>query len=798
MDSLCRCLLYNDALTALPETSRTADARHLLRADLTRRGAAWCRAQSDLIDGWLARLLADAMDETDDSVALVAVGGYGRQELCPGSDLDVTLLHDRRVDPTRLGRLADRIWYPIWDEGFHLGHTVGTVRQALALADDTLETATALLSARHLAGDRRLTEQLATQASRNWEKRSRRWLQAVATNVAARHQRVGEAAFRLEPDLKEAHGGLRDVHALRWAQAARAIVLDYDEAPLSDAYAVLLDARVELQRRTGKPSNVLTLQEQDGVAHALGLADADVLMADVAAAARRIAWTSDDTWRRVESTLAGPAARTGQRPRALGDGVVLCDGEVTLDQGASVGHDPTLALRVAVAAARHGAVIERHALERLTVVAPPLGDPWPAGAAALVVALLAEGQAAIPVIEALDHGGVWTQVLPEWRVVRSQPQRNAYHRFTVDRHLLETAAQASALVDRVGRPDLLLIAALLHDLGKGRPGDHSLVGRELSRTLATRMGFPPSDVETIECLVGHHLLLADVASRRDLDDPMTIARVAEALGSVERVRLLAALTEADSLATGPTAWSAWKAGLVADLVGRVEQLLTGQEGDRAGEGDEVTFPSSRHRALLALPGRHIEARADLLTVVTPDRSGVFSRVAGVLALHGLDVVAASAYSASSGEEGDEGRALAEFRVVDHIRRDVPWPRVVADVDLALDGRLALGARLDERSQTYDRPGPFSRRPTEASVGFDNAASTGATVIDVRTVDRTGVLYRITRALTELDLDIRSARVQTLGPDVVDSFYVRDDQGDKVTDQAGWREIERAILHALTA
>ncbi len=819
------------------ETPAATLARHRLRADVSLTGAAWCRAHSDLIDAWLAGLLADALSaepaagrpggagRDQPSFALVAVGGYGRRELCPGSDLDVMLLHGRRADPALVARVADRLWYPIWDEGFHLGHSVCTVRQALSLAGDALENATALLSARHLEGDAHLTDELVSAAHQNWEKRANRWLSALATSVEVRHRRNGEAAFRLEPDLKEARGGLRDVHALAWAQAARSIVLHYDEAPLAAAYAVLLDARVELQRRTGRAGNVLVLQEQDGVAQALGLADGDQLMAGIAQAARRIAWTSDDTWRRVASTLNGPVARSGQRARALAPGVLLCDGEVSLEPGAVVGDDPALPLRVAVAAARHDSAIERHTLERLATEAPALPEPWPGEAAALLVALLSTGASAIPVIEALDHRDVWARVLPEWQAVRSRPQHNAYHRFTVDRHLLETAANASRLVDRVGRPDLLVLAGLLHDLGKGHPGDHSAVGVGLARGIATRMGLSHDDVETLAGLVRHHLLLADVASRRDLDDPVTIERVAEAVVTVERLHLLAALTEADSLATGPSAWSPWKAGLLATLVTRVEQSLTaggvagadggpggaagqaGAGGAVGGAGGQVRgagagvdddaavdgglFPSVRQWAELGQAGRHVDASGEVLTVVTADRPGVFCRVAGVLALHGLDVVTASAYST------DDGQALAEFRVTDPVRPTVPWPRVVADLDLALDGRLALSARLAERRRTYDRPDPISRRPTAASVGFDNAASAAATVIDVQTVDRVGVLYRITRALTELDLDIRSARVQTLGHEVVDSFYVRDHHDQKVTDQAALREIERAVLHALS-
>ncbi len=774
--------------------TEVTEARDRLRGDTTLTGAAWSRAHSDLVDAWLTQLLADAAPAST-GVALVAVGGFGRRELCPESDIDVMLVHERRANAAQVAAIADRIWYPIWDEGFHLGHSVCTVRQALSLASDTLETATALLSARHLAGATGLSDELIAGGRQNWEKRDSRWLTALAAGVAERHQRAGEAAFRLEPDLKEARGGLRDVHALSWAQAARAIMLDYDQAPLSSAYSVLLDARVELQRRTGRAGNVLVLQEQDGVAQALGFDDADQLMGKIAEAARRIAWTSDDTWRRVISTLRGPLARTGLQPRLLAPGVVLRDGEVTLSPDAVAAEDPTLALRVAVAATQHNGVIERHTLERLAAEWPGLPEPWPPEAQALFIALLAAGHRAIPVIEALDHTGIWDRIMPEWRAVRCRPQHNAYHRFTVDRHLLETAANAAALTAHVDRPDLLLLAALLHDLGKGHAGDHSTVGVGFARVVAIRMGFSDEDVETLESLVRHHLLLPDVASRRDLDDPVTIERVAETVVTVERVRLLAALTEADSLATGPSAWSPWKAGLVALLADRVQQVLSG-DGELAppsggsGARARTAFPTPEQLAWLAQPGRHIEARGDVLTVVTVDRPGVFSRVAGVLALHGLDVIAASAQSTEA------GRALAEFRVVDHVRDCVPWPRVLADLDLSLDGRLALSARLAERIRTYDRPGPFSRRPTVAAVTFDNTASATATVIDVHTVDRLGVLYRVTRAMAELDLDIRSARVQTLGPEVVDSFYVCDDQGQKVTDQDALREIERAVLHAV--
>jgi [protein-PII] uridylyltransferase len=752
-----------------------------LLADETLTGSRWCRAHAALVDGWLADLLEQAAGGALDGIALVAVGGYGRAEMCPQSDIDVYLVHRRR----EVAAVADRVWYPIWDEALHLGHSVCTVREALRLATDDLDTATALLSARHVAGDQALTVELAKGAADLWERKSRRWLAEVGTRVALRHEKTSEVAFSLEPDLKEGRGGLRDAHALAWAEAAHRTMLDHDEASLSEAYAVLLDARVELQRHTGRASNVLALQEQDDVARALGDADADALMGRVAEAARTIAWTSDDTWRRIRSALRGPLGRVGRRCTVVDAEINVRDGEVNVTEGVSV-DDPTIALRAAVAAAARDTVIERHTLERLARASPRLSEPWPAEVRDLFVALLLAGRPAVAVIESLDQRGIWVKLLPEWQPIRSRPQRNPYHRYTVDRHLLEAVARAAGLAARVERPDLLVTAALLHDIGKGHGGDHTDAGAMLARRITRRMGFAAEDADTVVALVEQHLLLPDVATRRDLDDPVTIERVAATVGSAPQLELLAALTEADSLATGPSAWGHWKAELVARLVDRVSELLSG-EGGRAST---ATFPTPAQLARLGQGTDLIEASGHTVTVMTADRPGVFSRVAGVLALHGLDVLAAAAHST------EEGRALAEFRVHDPFRDSTPWDRVRADLRLALDGRLALGARLAERARTYHRRKPASPTAPGTRVTFDAEASAGATVIDVQTRDGVGVLYRITRALAELDLDIRSARVQTLGASVVDAFYVRDGRGGKITDDHLLAEIESAILHSV--
>jgi len=763
-----------------------------LLADEALQGAAWCRAHTALVDSWLADLFAAAKAPRE-GVALVAVGGYGRSELCPRSDIDVLLLHDRGLD---VASVAEAVWYPVWDQRVQLGHGVSTVRQAVGLSGKDLEAATSLLSARHLAGDPKLTADLAAKALDQWHDLARRWLPELAAKVDERHERVGEVAFRLEPDLKDGRGGMRDVHSLHWAEQAREILLPHDRGSLAEAYRVLLDARVELHRITSRPGNVLLMQEQDTVAKALfsplsgaaraqGAGDADDLMARVASAARTISWTSDDAWRRIRSSLQGPVGRSGGRPHPLGQGLVLVDGEVVLSADAAPADDPCLPLRAAAAAAGRDTVIERRSLERLAQLSPVLPDPWPAEARALLAALLGAGPPAVAVIEALDQRGLWVRVVPEWEPVRSRPQRNAYHRFTVDRHLLEAAANAAGLQHQVERPDLLVIGALLHDIGKGRPGDHTEVGMVLAQAIATRMGFAPEDVADLVAMVEHHLLLPTVATRRDLDEPRTIEQVASAVATTQRLDLLAALTEADSLATGASAWGSWKAGLVDKLVQRVRHLLDPTDHPSptaADEGADGPEP-------LAGGNRRFEVTGDTLAVVDEDRPGLFSKVAGVLALHGLEVLAAST------GPSEPGWASSTFRVVDPRRDEPPWDRVQLDLHRVLDGRLAVRARLAERSRTYRRPAPLAP-PTKAKVTFHHDASSSSTVIDVHAADGLGVLYRITCALAELDLDIRSARAQTLGGSVVDAFYVRARDGGKV-DAALQAEIELAILDSLS-
>ena len=746
------------------------------------RGIALCHALSDATDEWLTQLFREATAgvKKADDIVLIAVGGYGRKELAPQSDLDVLLVHRGVKD---ISDIASRMWYPVWDAGVKLGHSVRTPKETIQLCASDLDTATSLVTARVIAGNTALGEEVIFATSESWKKRGREWLVELHARVLDRYDKDGEVAFLLEPNLKEGMGGLRDIHALHWAVRAGLDLLPGDSGQLERCNDVLMNVRVALHRHIGRPTEVLRLEDQRAVAQLAGFESDDALMASVAEVGRRIAWIADEVWARLD-----PPADRSSIPQPLAPGVQLINGEVHLTADVDVADDPTLLLRVATAAARLGARIDRASLDRLAQQLPIWPDPWPAGASDDVVALLLEGEAAIPVLESLDQRNLLVRVLPEWAPVRSKPQRNAFHRYTVDRHLWQTVANASALVDRVSRPDLLVLGALFHDIGKGYPGDHTEVGVDMFAVIGQRMGMSSADQSIVSSLIEHHLLLADTATRRDLSDDATISMVADKLGSVVVLDLLHALTEADSLATGPSAWSEWKAELITLLVDRVSHVLGG------GDVAEVMwrlFPDAAVLELMAAGDIAIRTQPDRVTVVSPDRPGTFSKVAGVLALSGLDVLGAEAHS------DEQGMAASEFRVTSP-HGDIDWTPIVANLNLALTGRLALESRLADRAATArPRRAQSAVAPAEPSVRFDDAASSNATFLEVRAPDTVGVLHRITKAIADLGLDIRHARVLTLGNEVVDAFYVRESGGGRIADDVYKKEISRAILFAVT-
>jgi len=734
-------------------------------------------------DEWLVELL-----EGIDGVALVAVGGYGRRDLGPGSDLDVLMLHDGRPD---IAAVADKVWYPIWDSGTKLDHSVRTVAEAVAVANDDLKAALGILYARHVTGDPDLTARLRQHAFANWRARATKRLPELHEMVRERAERLGEVSFLLEPDLKEARGGLRDVHALE-AIAAAWIAAGPGPA-VKAAHRRLLDVRDVLQDVSTRATTRMVAQEQPAIAEKLELADADELLRVVSEAGRTIAYASDVTWRSVEGSLR-------RRPKAerkpLAEGVVEQDGEVVLARGVDPSSDPVLLLRAAAAAAQAGLPLAPPTVDVLANASPPMPVPWPGAARDALVALLGAGRAALVVFEALDQAGLMVRLIPEWETVRYLRQRNPLHRFTVDRHLVETAIEAAAFTRRVARPDLLLLGALLHDIGKGgtaglagvsAAADHSTVGAQLVPQIAARLGVSERDTAVLVAMVQHHLLLPQTATRRDLDDPATVNGVADTVGSQQLLELLAALTEADARATAPGMWDDWRARLVADLVARTTAVLAGDAlpMPRAELSPAVAELASRGELAIVAD---MAASGSRVTVIAPDQPGLLWRSAGVLALHRLAVRAATAMSVGP-------TAVTIFEVEPTYLGEIEPARIRDDVRRALDGSLDVAARLARRASSAISRKTIALPPPR--VLLPGGASEAATVLEVRAHDRPGLLFTVTQVLAERGLDVRSARVETLGAEVVDAFYLTDAAG-LALDPARAESVRLAVESALTA
>ena len=759
------------------------------------KGDAFCTAYSAAADEWLTGLFDEACSGDPRGMALVAVGGYGRGELCPFSDLDIVIIHKGRKD---ISDIAERIWYPVWDQGIALDHSVRKPNEALDMAADDLRVALGLLDARVICGEPKVAEPVLGGARERWIRQKPPWLGVLAEKVAERHASNGDVGFLLEPDLKESHGGLRDIAALVAMMQAVPVLADYvDTVAIEGARSVLTATRVELQRRAGRELNKLLLQEQEQVAKAMGMVDADELMYEVATAGRTVAWEGDDAWRRRGAwSRAQDTGGRWRRDRDRSDepdgvilvgeaGIAVGNGEVFLSDDADVTGDITLTLRLAAVAAEHNLPISRDALNRLGRRAPDVVTPWPDELRDTLVRVLSAGPAAIPALEALDQRRLFERYLPEWASVRNKPQRNPYHRFTVDRHLLEATANSATMAHRVGRVDLLLLGTMLHDIGKGYPGDHTDVGMVVAADIATRMGLPPEDVATIVTMVRLHLLLPDTATRRDLDDPATAQKVADEVGDRPTLDLLAVMVEADSLATGPSAWGTWKAGLLADLVERASLLLAGEPvappAPLITEDLLVVMDTVRRHGVPAL-----SIEAPLVTVVAPDRSGLLAEVTGVLALHGLNVRSAVV-------AGEHGVAVETFTVEPDRGR---WPataKLSNDLAAVMAGTLDVNEQLAARAHTYRNAARAQvAQLVSTQVTFDNNASAGATVVEVRAEDIVGQLHRITRALAECHLDVNSAKVSTFGSAVVDAFYVRGPDGRKLTEPSQIAAVERAV------
>lgn len=710
----------------------------------------------------------DVDQDQANGIALVAVGGYGRSELSLHSDLDVVLLHDRSVPAAKVADIATAIWYPLWDRGIQLDHALRDATQMRAVANDDYRAATGMLDARAVAGDLALARDLRTQVLTDWRRNAAKRLVEMRRARNVRTERAGWIAHAAIPDLKHSGGGLRDGALLRALVATW--LVDVPHLEIEGLRHQLLDVRDLLHEETDRRSNRLTPEVIPGIAERLGMSPVELDL-HVRGLGRRTAHLSALVWRRIDE-LDGSSGRripirrrTGAGPQLhpVARGVAVLGSEIVLTADADPSRDPEVALRFAFAAANRDLMLSRGSVTRLAANLGTLQEPWPRTANRVLVNLLASGRPLQPIWDELDYAGVIGAWLPEWSALRLRGSSAPIHRFTIDRHSIETCIEARAHVRVVARPDLLVVAALLHDVGKGVTGDHSKMGAPMAEMIALRWGFSPDDARRIAHLVRWHLLLPMAATRRDIEDPSTAANVAEIIGDLDTLELLAALTEADARATSAAAWSSWRAGLVAGLVTKARAVLqdgvtTPDPEDYEGHAVHSRRPElgEQHRTTADGAELLIEAvphhAGSLIRISGPDRIGSMADIAGGIALAGLEILSARAVTT-----GPLATTLWEVT-----RDQVDLRKLAERIRSVIEGSLDLSARFNPTA-TVDAH-PVSIRVVE---GFSETA----TPIEIRAQDRRDLVWLVCGAIAAYGVAIRSAHLSTYGPEARDVFYV---------------------------
>ena len=820
----------------------SADAVATLRAEL----AALDRAYTPGHHGpWSARRRAELFDRylqdvwhrlgVGPGLTLAALGGYGRRLQMPRSDLDILLLHEV-ADPVEVQRVAEGLSYPLWDAGFTLGQVVRTPQGCLDAAHERLDSFTAMLDARPVAGDASLLTRALAPVIGIAGADPRGFAGRLREAAEVRRERFGSTAHLLEPDLKEGRGGLRDVASIGWMQAAVGETLEAsgwlrarERVAVEDAEGFLVRVRSAVQLETGKRSDRLVMELQSGVARDMGFTDEprlpapDGLMRALFEHARTVAHVHDMVLDRVLSTAEPEAIRP-------------LDG-------------PADALEALAEVAERAAVPSPSLLDALETVDLPDPVPWTPHVRDAFLRVIRLGERGVRVLDAIDRLGLFARYLPSWTAVRCRPQRDPYHRFTVDAHLMATVAGMAALLAQgadpedplqaeaanlVDHPDGLLLGALLHDIGKVGEGAHVAVGAAIAEVQLDAMSLGRADRDLAAFMVAEHLLLPDTATRRDLTDEDLILDVAAKVGTSERLAALYLLAKADARATGPAAWTPWRQALVRELtarvqrvfergamgeelaaglsdrVGRVRDLLGGEPNDDVerfvGRMPRAYFlavepaRAARHFAVVSPPIGANEVRASSvagaragayeLLVVAADRPGLLSWIAGSLALGGITILSAQVFTTEDGAAVDLFEVEGAFEPVIGERR---WREFRSTLRKAIEGSTSLEDRVREKRRQY----PVAKNPTPLTVHVDNDASDFSTVIEVGATDRIGLLYDITRTFAELGLDVHLAKVATFEGRVVDAFYLRDALGRKLLDPERLTEIEVALRDHLT-
>jgi [protein-PII] uridylyltransferase len=845
-----------------------------------RESRALVRAQADLTDTLVTASLLIAMQllhplanpTESERVAVLAVGGYGRAEMAPHSDVDLLFLTPWKITPWAES-VIESMLYMLWDLRLKVGHASRTVKDCLRLGREDITIRTALLEYRFVAGHAPLAEDL---GERLWNDLFRNtgpeFIEAKLAERAERHRRQGGQRYVLEPNVKEGKGGLRDLQTLYWigkylhrvpspeGLVAAGLFTQEEFETFARAETFLWAVRCHMHYATKRATDQLTFDLQVEVAERMGYADAggrravEHFMQDYFRHATRVGELTRIFLTELEARHAKPEASIKglfRRKKRVRPGLKLVQGRIDVDSPSDFVADKLNLLRIFEEALRTGYLLHPDAMRLIAANLNRIDDEMRSDPEAVHIfldLLLKHGNPE-RALRRMNELGVLGAFIPEFEPIVAMMQFNVYHHYTVDEHTIQcisTLAQiergelieelpvaSRILTDGVNRR-ILYMALFLHDMGKGRPEDHAILGAQIARRVAPRLGLSAEESETVEWLVRYHLLMSDIAQKRDLSDPRTVRDFAKAVKTRERLDLLTVLTVCDIRGVGPSTWNNWKAMLLRQLYrdtataleGGLESLNRAQREDEAKRALRDVLSDWEQKDLRAETARHYapywqglttetqavfarllrglrddEIRIDLHPEVARDATracfaladhpGIFSRLAGALALVGANVVDARTYTSK------DGYATAVFWIQDVEGKPyevAKLPRLRGMIDKTLNGEIKARDALKDRDKVRKRESQF-RFPTH--IVFDNEGSEIYTIIEVDTRDRPGLLFDLTRTLAVNNIYIASAVIATYGAQVVDTFYVKDMFGLKLHTKSRQEALERKLRQAIT-
>ncbi len=881
------------AAAADPRSARAIAVRHMAEAKTQGNAAlavafaahphearALVSAQAHLTDGLVTTAFVVALHHLHrlpnpteaERIAVLAVGGYGRAEMAPHSDVDLLFLTPWKITPWAES-VIESMLYMLWDLKLKVGHSSRTVKDCLRLAREDITIRTALLEHRYLAGHQplatELDEKLWAELFRN---SGPEFIEAKLAERAERHKRQGGQRYVLEPNVKEGKGGLRDLQTLYWigkylhrVPSSEGLVgaglLTRDEYDtFARAEDFLWAARCHLHYRAGRPMDQLTFDMQVEVAACMGYRDTggrravEHFMQDYFRQATRVGELTRVFLTQLEARHAKPEASLMglfRRTKRVSPGLKLVQGRIDVINPAAFLADKLNLIRIFEEALRTGYLLHPNVMRLIAANLALIDDDMRSNAEAVQIfsdLLLKHGNPE-RALRRMNELGVLSAFIPEFEPIVAMMQFNVYHHYTVDEHIIQTISTlaqiergelveelpvASGILQAGVNRKVLFVALLMHDIGKGRPEDHSILGAQIARRVCPRLGLNPDETETVEWLVRYHLLMSDMAQKRDIGDPRTVRDFAKAVKTRKRLDLLCVLTVCDIRGVGPTTWNNWKAMLLRQLYrdtadaldgglesvnreNREDEAKSALQGQLAGWGaKDVRVELARHyapywrglstetHAVFARLLRGLtenEIRIDLhpepardatrACFALADHPGIFSRLAGALALVGANVVDARTYTSK------DGYATAVFWVQDVEGKPYEvsrLPRLRGMIEKTLKGEVLAREALKDRDRVKKRDREF-RFPTH--ITFDNEGSEIYTIIEVDTRDRPGLLYDLTRTLAANNIYIASAVIATYGAQVVDVFYVKDMFGLKLHAKPKQEALERKLRQAIT-